>query len=98
MKKLPPLHPGEVLREEYMLPLALTAYTLAQQIGVPRPRLERIVREHQGITADTALRLGARFHTTPEFWLNLQTKYELEMQLQDKKVVRAIHKIEMAAA
>ena len=78
MKKLAPLHPGEVLREEYLLPLNLTAYTLAQRIGVPRPRLERIVRERQGITADTALRLGAYFHTTPEFWLNLQTKFESE--------------------
>jgi addiction module HigA family antidote len=57
MKKLPPMHPEEVLREEYMAPLRLTAYALAQHIGVPRPRLERIVREQQGITADTALRL-----------------------------------------
>jgi addiction module HigA family antidote len=97
MKKLPPMHPGEVLREEYMVPLGLTAYTLAQRIGVPRPRLERIVREQQGITADTALRLGAYFRTTPEFWLNLQTKFELETQLRDRRVVREIHEIEELA-
>jgi antitoxin HigA-1 len=62
---LPPMHPGEVLREEYMDPLGLTAYTLARRLGVPRTRLERIAREEKGITADTALRLGAYFRTTP---------------------------------
>jgi addiction module HigA family antidote len=97
MKKLPPLHPGEVLREEYMVPLGLTAYTLAQRIDVPRARIERIAREEKGISADTALRLGAYFHTTPEFWLNLQTKFELETQLRDQKVARQIHKIEEMA-
>jgi addiction module HigA family antidote len=86
MKKLPPLHPGEVLRKEFMVPLGLTAYALAQRIGVPRPRLERIAREEEGISADTALRLGAYFSTTPEFWLNLQTKYELETQLRDREI------------
>jgi addiction module HigA family antidote len=97
-KKLPPMHPGEVLREEYMVPLGLTAYTLAQRLGVPRARIERITREQKGISADTALRLGAYFHTTAEFWLNLQTKFELETQLRDHKVAQDIHKIEMAAA
>jgi addiction module HigA family antidote len=98
MNKLPPLHPGEVLREEYMVPFKLTAYTLAQRIGVPRPRLERIVREEKGISADTALRLGAYFHTTPEFWLNLQTKFELETKRLDQKVARQLHEIEQRAA
>jgi antitoxin HigA-1 len=77
-KKLAPLHPGEVLREEFMAPLGIKAYALAKACQVERPRLERIVREQQGITADTALRLSKFFGTTPEFWMNLQTRYELE--------------------
>jgi antitoxin HigA-1 len=78
LAKLAPLHPGEVLREEFMEPFGLTAYALAKACQIERPRLERIVREKQGITADTALRLSKYFGTTPEFWMNLQTKYELE--------------------
>jgi addiction module HigA family antidote len=94
MHKLPPLHPGEVLREEFMEPLKLTAYTLAARIDVPRPRLERIIREKNGISADTALRLGAYFHTTPEFWLNLQSKFELETARREKGIAHKLHKIE----
>lgn len=78
MAQLAPLHPGEVLREEFMEPLGITAYTLAKACHIERPRLERIVREQQGITADTALRLAKYFGTTPEFWMNLQNRYELE--------------------
>jgi antitoxin HigA-1 len=78
MAQLAPLHPGEVLREEFMEPLGITAYALAKSCQIERPRLERIVREQQGISADTALRLSKYFGTTPEFWMNLQTRYELE--------------------
>jgi addiction module HigA family antidote len=78
MKKLPPLHPGEVLREEFMAPLNLHASTLAGHLGVPRTCIESIAREEISITADTALQLGSYFHTTPEFWLNLQNQFELE--------------------
>jgi antitoxin HigA-1 len=78
MTQLAPLHPGEVLREEFMVPLGITAYALAKACQIERPRLERIVREQQGISADTALRLAKYFGTTPEFWLNLQSRYELE--------------------
>jgi addiction module HigA family antidote len=78
MAKLAPLHPGEVLREEFMEPLGVTAYALAKACQIERPRLERIVRELQGISADTALRLAKYFGTTPEFWMNLQSRYELE--------------------
>jgi addiction module HigA family antidote len=78
MAQLAPLHPGEVLREEFMEPLGITAYALAKACQIERPRLERIVREQQGVTADTALRLSKYFGTTPEFWMNLQTRYELE--------------------
>jgi addiction module HigA family antidote len=78
MVKLPPLHPGEVLREEFLRPLNLTAYALAAKLGVPRTRIERIAEEETGVTADTALRLGMFFGTTAEFWMNLQTRFELE--------------------
>jgi addiction module HigA family antidote len=79
MKKLSPLHPGEVLREEFMVPLNLHASTLADCLNVPRTHIESIAREEMSITADTALRLGAYFHTTPEFWLNLQNRFELDV-------------------
>jgi antitoxin HigA-1 len=74
---LPPLHPGEMLREEFLVPLHLTAGKIASAAGVPRTRIERIVKEEIGITADTALRLGKVLGTSPEFWLNLQTRYDL---------------------
>jgi antitoxin HigA-1 len=73
-----PLHPGEVLLEEFMKPLGVTAYALASRCGIPRARLERIVREKACVNADTALRLAKFFGTTPEFWMNLQARYELE--------------------
>lgn len=74
---LPPMHPGEVLREEFMKPMRLTAYAVAKAARVPRTRIERIAREELGITGDTALRLGQVFGIDPRFWLNLQTEYEL---------------------
>jgi addiction module HigA family antidote len=76
--RLPPLHPGEVLREEFMAPLGLSAYAVAKACGTPRTRIERIAREQTGITADSALRLGKLFGTSPEFWLGLQDDYDLE--------------------
>jgi addiction module HigA family antidote len=75
---LPPLHPGEVLREEFLKPMKLTPYAVAKACSVPRTRIERIAREELGISADTALRLGRFFGIEPEFWLNLQTRYDLE--------------------
>lgn len=75
---LPPLHPGEVLREEYLVPLGLSAGAVAKACGVPRTRIERIMREEMGVTADTALRLGRYFRTSPDLWLNLQQRFELE--------------------
>ena len=75
---LPPIHPGEILREEFIKPLGLSVNALAQRLGVTAARVNEIVNEQRGITADTALRLGHCFSTTPEFWMNLQQRYELE--------------------
>lgn len=72
-----PSHPGEILREEFLLPLDMTAYALAQAINVTRPRIEELVRERRPITADMAHRLSRRFGTTPGFWMNLQTAHDL---------------------
>ena len=78
-RKLPPIHPGEILREEFLLPMELTPYAVAQACGVPRTRIERLARGETPVTADTALRLGRFFGTTPSFWMNLQARYDLEM-------------------
>jgi len=77
-KLLPPIHPGEILREEFMQPLGLSANALARRLGVTPARVNEIASERRGITADTALRLGRCFSTTAEFWMNLQQRYELE--------------------
>lgn len=74
---LPPIHPGEMLREEFLLPLGITPYALAQKLKVPRTRIERLVREETALTPDTALRLARYFGSSPEFWLNMQTVYDL---------------------
>ena len=70
-------HPGEVLNEEYLVPYGISARQLADAIGVPANRISDIVRERRGVTADTAIRLGRYFGTTPRFWLNLQQGHEL---------------------
>ena len=75
--KLLPMHPGEVLREEFLEHLGLSPYAVAKAIGVPRTRVERIAREEVGVTADTALRLARYFGTSSEFWLNLQARFDL---------------------
>jgi len=75
---MPPLHPGEMLREEFMKPLGLSANALAIALRVPVTRVSEIVRERRGITADTALRLAWYFNMTPEFWMRLQMDYDLE--------------------
>ncbi|WP_149746478.1 HigA family addiction module antitoxin [Rhizobium sp. RU35A] len=76
---LPPVHPGEILREEYLLPLAMSAGSLAKKLGVPRTRIERIVTETAPVTTDTGLRLAKFFTTSPEFWMNLQASYDLKI-------------------
>ncbi|WP_312016748.1 HigA family addiction module antitoxin [Bradyrhizobium japonicum] len=77
-KKLPPIHPGEILREEFLIPLKLTPYAVAAALNVPRTRIERIAREEKPVTADTALRLGKFFKTGAAFWMNIQTRFDLE--------------------
>ena len=78
-KKLPPVHPGEVLREEFLRPMQLTPYAVAKAIGVPRTRIERLAREDTPLTADTALRLSRYFGTSAAFWMGLQARYDLEI-------------------
>jgi addiction module HigA family antidote len=77
------MHPGEVLREEFLLPLELSAGALARVCGLPRTRLERIAGEQTGISADTALRLAKALDTTAELWLNLQTDYDVQIARRD---------------
>jgi antitoxin HigA-1 len=83
MNNMRPIHPGEVLREEFMEPLGLSANALAIALRVPAPRINDIVRERRGITPDTALRLARYFGTTPQFWLNLQVSYDLKITQRD---------------
>lgn len=78
-KKLPPIHPGEILREEFLEPMGISQYRLAKDISVPPRRINEIVHGKRSITADTALRLGRFFNMSPQFWLNLQTRYDLEV-------------------
>ena len=79
---LSPVHPGEILREEFLGPLAMSSYALAAALRVPRTRVERLVREETAVTPDTALRLGRYFGTTPEFWLGIQARYDVETARQ----------------
>ena len=83
MKNISPIHPGEILQEEFLIPLDISQYRLAKNIGVPPRRINEIVHQQRSITADTALRLGRYFTTSAQFWLNLQTKFDLAVQ-QDK--------------
>jgi addiction module HigA family antidote len=91
-KKLPPLHPGEVLREEFLVPMGLSPGALAKATGVPRTRIERIAAETTGITADTALRLGKALNTSAQLWMNLQNEYDL--QTAAREAGKSIDKIE----
>jgi antitoxin HigA-1 len=79
-QKLAPIHPGEVLMEEFLRPLGLSQYRLAKEVSVPPRRINEIVRKTRAITADTALRLSRYFGTSERFWLNLQARYDLEIE------------------
>lgn len=90
--KLRPIHPGEILREEYLAPLGLSAHALAQALRVPATRVGEIVNERRAITPDTALRLARYFQTSPDFWMNLQTAYDLKVASADlaERVAREV--------
>ncbi|MFH1249611.1 MAG: HigA family addiction module antitoxin, partial [bacterium] len=77
--QLPPIHPGEILMEEFLEPMGISQYRLAKDISVPPRRINEIVHGKRSISADTALRLGRFFGMSPQFWLNLQTRYDLEV-------------------
>ncbi len=78
------IHPGEILKEEFLVPMGISAYSLAKEIGIPQSRISSIVRGKRAITADTAIRLSRFFGTTPDFWLNLQCMYDIEEE-ENKK-------------
>jgi antitoxin HigA-1 len=99
-KKLKPVHPGEILHEEFMMPLGLSMNKLALDLRVPVTRIADIVGERRGITADTALRLARYFKNAPVFWMNLQIRYDLEIA-QDEvsaKVERDVQPLETASS
>jgi addiction module HigA family antidote len=87
MGKLKPIHPGEILREEFMLPLQLNPNKLALALHVPAPTIYDIVHEDRGISPEMALRLGYFFRTTPDFWLNLQSEFDLRIVRNRKEAV-----------
>jgi addiction module HigA family antidote len=89
-KRLPLIHPGEILRDDFLLPMKISVYTLAQEIKVARSRVNDIVLGRRGVTADPAFRLARYFGTTPDFWINLQARHELEAA--DRKLRRRIER------
>ena len=98
-KKLPPIHPGEILMEEFIEPMGLSQYRLAKDISVPPRRINEIVHGKRSITADTALRLGRFFGMSPQFWLNLQTRYDLEVaeDLLEDRLDDEVHALQVQA-
>jgi antitoxin HigA-1 len=99
-KKLKPVHPGEILREEFMVPLGLSMNRVALDLRVPVTRIADIVNEKRGITADTALRFARYFKNSPKFWMNLQTRYDLEIAEDEiaDKVERDVRPLEAASS
>ena len=96
MEKLPNIHPGEVLQEEFLLPLNISAYRLSKDINIPQARISEIIKGKRRITADTALRLSYYFGNSPKFWLGLQDDYDLEEEkvnkLQELKGIKRFEK------
>jgi antitoxin HigA-1 len=95
---MPPVHPGEVLREDFMKPLGLSINKLALDLHVPATRIGEIVHERRRITADTALRLARYFDTNPEFWLNLQNFFDLEVERRSGAAVEIERQVHPAGA
>jgi len=97
--KMRPVHPGEIIREEYLVPLKMTAHALAMALRVPAPRINDIVRERRAVTPDTALRLARYFDTTAQFWLNLQSSFDLKQAESEagRKISAEIRPLAQAA-
>ena len=100
MRRSKPIHPGEVLYEDFMVPLELSANALAKILGVPTNRVTAIVNGQRAITGDTALRLGTAFDMTPEFWMNLQSQHDLELADMAKgdEIKKTVRPVEAVAA
>ena len=94
------IHPGEILDEEFLKPLAITEYRLAKDIAVPARRINEIVHGNRSISADTALRFAMYFGTSAEFWLNLQSRYDLliEQECSGKRIEKEVKRLELVAA
>ncbi|NJK96687.1 MAG: HigA family addiction module antidote protein [Bacteroidales bacterium] len=87
MDRLPNIHPGEILLEEFLLPLEISAYRLSKDTEIPQTRISQIIKGKRRITADTALRLSSYFGTTAKFWLGLQDDYDIEQEKKDKQAI-----------
>ncbi len=99
MKKLKNIHPGEILQEEFLLPLEISAYKLSKDIGIPQTRISSIIKGNRRITADTALRLSKYFGNTAKFWLGLQDDFDIEEESKEKKAaLNAIKQYARSAA
>ncbi len=98
--KMRPIHPGEIIREEYLVPMNMSAHALALELRVPATRINDIVRERRAITPDTALRLARCFGTTAQFWLNLQNSYDLKLseKANGKRIEQEVRPLEKIAA
>ncbi len=99
-KKLSPIHPGEILEEEFLKPMGISQYRLAKDISVSPRRINEIVQRKRSITADTALRLGKFFGISAQFWLNLQTRFDLEIaeDLLSDRLEKEVHALNIGAA
>ncbi|TAL56900.1 HigA family addiction module antitoxin [Pandoraea sp.] len=93
-----PVHPGEILREDFLVPLDMSVNALALALNVPATRLHEIVKERRGVSADTAYRLARYFDTTPEFWLNLQAMYDLKTLATRNEIDRRVEPRSLAHA
>ena len=98
-RQLPPIHPGEILMEEFLEPMRISQYRLAKDISVPPRRINEIVHGKRSITADTALRLGKFFGISAQFWLNLQTRFDLEIteDLLSDRLDKEVHSLHAGA-
>lgn len=97
MADLAPVHPGEILKEDYLEPLGISAHRLAMELHVPATRISDVVNGRRSITADTAIRLARYFNTSPQFWMNLQNEYDLEVAQDESggEVERDVHPLAM---